>query len=46
VGSLGFTSNVILPGQKVNLGFKYFSELLGRSTFQGYSAQFSGSIRF
>jgi len=46
VGSLGFTSNVMLPGQKVNLGFKYFSELVGRSTFQGYSAQFSGSIRF
>jgi len=46
VGSLGFTSSVILPGQKVNLGFKYFSELSGRSTFQGYSAQFNGSIRF
>ena len=45
VSSLGFTSSVILS-QKVNLGFKYFSELSGRSTFQGYSAQISGSIRF
>jgi hypothetical protein len=46
VSSLGFTANVILPSQKLNLGFKYFSELSGRSTFQGYSAQISGSIRF
>ena len=46
VSSLGFTSNVILPAQKLNVGFKYFSELSGRSTFQGYSAQISGSIRF
>jgi hypothetical protein len=46
VSSLGFTSNVVLPAQKMNLGFKYFSELSGRSTFQGYSVQISGSIRF
>jgi hypothetical protein len=46
VSSLGFTSNVILPAQKLNLGVKYFSELSGRSTFQGYSVQISGSIRF
>jgi len=46
VSSLGFTSSVTLPDQKLNLGFKYFSELSGRSTFQGYSAQISGSIRF
>jgi hypothetical protein len=46
VSSLGFTSNVILPAQKLNLGFKYFSELSGRSTFQGHSVQISGSIRF
>jgi len=46
VSSLGFTSSVVLPAQKLNLGFKYFSELSGRSTFQGYSAQISGSIRF
>jgi len=46
VSSLGFTSNVVLPDQKLNLGFKYFSELSGRATFQGYSVQVSGSIRF
>jgi len=46
VSSLGFTTNFTLPAQKLSLGFKYFSELSGRSTFQGYSAQISGSIRF
>jgi len=46
VSSLGFTSSVILPSKKLNLGFKYFSELSGRSTFQGHSVQISGSIRF
>jgi hypothetical protein len=45
VSSLGFASNVILP-PRLSLGFKYFSELSGRSTFQGYSAQISGSIGF
>src|SRR5262245_40881501 len=43
---LGFTSNVMLPAQNLTLGFKYFSEFLNRSTFQGYSVQISGSIRF
>jgi hypothetical protein len=46
VNSLGFASNVTLPEQKLSLGFKYFSEFSNRSTFQGYSAQISGSIRF
>jgi hypothetical protein len=46
VSSLGFTSSVIFPAQKLNLGFKYFSELSGRSTFQGHSIQISGSIKF
>src|SRR5688572_3570536 len=46
VSSVGFVSNVTLPAQKLNLGFKYFSEISSRSTFQGYSAQISGSIGF
>lgn len=46
VSALGFTSHVILPEQRLNLGFKYFSELSGRFTFQGHSVQISGSIRF
>jgi hypothetical protein len=46
VNSFGFTTNVTLPAQNVSFGFKYFSEFSNKSTFQGYSAQISGSIRF
>jgi hypothetical protein len=46
VNALGFTSNVMIPSWKANLGFKYFKEFSSRSTFEGYSAQVSGSIRF
>ena len=46
VNALGFGANVMLPERKVTLGFKYFKEFSNRSTFQGYSAQVSGSIGF
>ena len=46
VHSLGFTSNFVFPSKNASLGFKYFSEFGGRSTYEGYSAQVSGSIRF
>jgi hypothetical protein len=46
VNSIGFTTNVFLPPQKLNLGFKYFQEFSNRSTFQGHSIQISGSIKF
>ena len=45
VNALGFASNFNLP-KKVNVGFKYFKEFSNKSTFQGYSVQFSGSISF
>jgi hypothetical protein len=45
VNALGVASNVNLPA-RVNIGFKYFKEFSNRSTFQGYSVQISGSIRF
>jgi hypothetical protein len=45
VNALGFASNFSLP-KKVNVGFKYFKEFSNKSTFQGYSVQFSGSISF
>jgi len=45
VNALGFASNFSLP-KKANVGFKYFKEFANRSTFQGYSVQFSGSISF
>jgi hypothetical protein len=46
VNALGFTSSLMLPGRKVNVGAKYFKEFSNRSTFQGYSLQISGTINF
>jgi hypothetical protein len=45
VNALGVGANFSLPKQ-VNVGFKYFKEFSNKSTFQGYSVQFSGSISF
>jgi hypothetical protein len=46
VNAVGFGSNFILPTRQVSIGFKYFKEFANKSTFQGYSIQFSGSIHF
>src|SRR3954452_13396807 len=46
VNALGLGSNVILPDRNVTVGFKYFKEFSNTATFQGYSSQISGSIRF
>jgi hypothetical protein len=46
VNALGPASNVTFPAQKLSIGFKYFQEFSNRSTFQGHSIQFSGSIKF
>jgi len=46
VNAVGFATNVVLPAQKLSVGFKYFQEFSNRSTFQGHSIQFSGSIKF
>jgi hypothetical protein len=46
VNALGLASNVIFPKQKLNLGLKFFEEFANRSTFQGFSLQAYGSIRF
>ena len=45
VNALGIASNLNVTS-KVNIGFKYFHEFANRSTFQGHSIQFSGSISF
>lgn len=45
VNALGVASNVNITS-RVNAGFKYFQEFENRSTFQGHSLQFSGSISF
>jgi hypothetical protein len=46
VNALGFGSNFSLPAARASVGFKYFKEFANRSTFQGHSLQFSGSIHF
>jgi hypothetical protein len=46
VNAVGFATNVVLPAQKLSVGFKYFQEFSNRSTFQGHSIQISGSIKF
>lgn len=46
VHSLGFAANVMMPARKVNLGFKYFAEFSNASTFQGYSIQIAGALKF
>ena len=46
INALGFTSSVILPARNVSVGVKYFKEFEDRSTYQGYSFQITGSIKF
>ena len=46
VNSLGFAVNSTYPKHKAAVGLKYFKEFADRSTFQGYSVQFTGSISF
>jgi hypothetical protein len=46
VNALGGLTNVTFSKLKVSLGLKFFQEFANRSTFQGYSLQFSGSLRF
>ena len=46
INALGFGSSVILPARNVSVGVKYFKEFEDRSTYQGYSFQITGSIKF
>jgi len=46
VNSLGFATSAAFPRRKASLGMKYFKEFANRSTFQGYSLQFTGAISF
>jgi hypothetical protein len=46
VNALGAGSSITLPKSRLSAGFKYFKEFSNRSTFQGYSIQFSGSLYF
>jgi hypothetical protein len=46
VNGLGFAANAIVPDRKASVGIKYFREVDCKSTFQGYTLQISGSIKF
>jgi hypothetical protein len=46
VNALGVTGNLSFRKRKINLGLKFFEEFANRSTFQGYSIQGSGSVKF
>src|SRR5215469_348148 len=46
VNALGGLTGVTFSKPKVSLGLKFFEEFANRSTFQGYSLQFSGSVSF
>jgi len=46
VNSIGVGLNASIPTKSLSLGLRFFDEFANRSTFQGYSLQFTGSIRF
>jgi hypothetical protein len=46
VNGIGFGMTAAFRKRKAGLGFRYFKEFANRSTFQGYSLHFSGSISF
>jgi hypothetical protein len=46
INSIGVASQVTFPARRLNLGMKFFEEFSDRSTFQGYSLQFTGALNF
>jgi len=46
VNALGAGSNIVVEKLNLTAGFKYFKEFSNRSTFEGYSVQFSAAIHF
>ncbi len=46
VNAFGIALNAGFPKRKASLGFRFYREFAGRSTYQGYSAQISGAIGF
>jgi hypothetical protein len=46
VNSIGFATQAAFPNQRLNVGMKFFEEFADRSTFQGYSLQFTGVFKF
>lgn len=46
INALGLAVNMVFPKRKASLNLKYFKEFADRSTFEGYSLQFTGTISF
>jgi hypothetical protein len=46
INAVGFAANLAFPKRKLSFGVKYFDEFANRSTFQGFSLQFSTSLSF
>jgi hypothetical protein len=46
INALGFAATIAFPRRKASLGARFFEEFADRSTFQGFSLQFSGSVSF
>jgi hypothetical protein len=46
INALGSAASPGFPGRKASIGVKCFEEFADRSTFQGFSLQFSGSVGF
>jgi hypothetical protein len=46
INAVGVASQFGFPNQRLNFGFKYFDEFANRSSFQGYSLQFSAVVNF
>ena len=46
VNALGFTSILVVPRRRLNVGVRFFEEFANRATFQGHSLQVSGTITF
>ena len=46
INALGFAAGLAFPRRRLSLGARFFREFADRSTFQGFSLQFSGSISF
>lgn len=46
INSIGAASQCAFPNQRLTFGIKFFEEFADRSTFQGYSLQFTGVFKF
>jgi len=46
VNAIGVGLNATIPSHNLSIGLRYYDEFANRSTFQGYSLQLSGAIRF